>query len=122
MARILVIDDEHLVGHSYKRVLESRGHYVDVESNSIAALQNALENEYDLIITDLVMPGVSGTEVIKQLRDERPEMPVIAISGVAELAVIGAFGVDVILQKPIRSEELCSAVVDQVSNRIAMQC
>lgn len=120
MAKILIIDDDHLVGHSYKRVLMTRSHEVDVESNSGIGLNMALSGDYDVIITDLVMPGVSGAEVIKQLRDHRPEMPVIAISGVAELSIMGAFGVDVLLQKPVRADQLCRAVLDQIEGRVNM--
>lgn len=120
MAKILIIDDDHLVGHSYKRVLLKYEHDVDVEANAIAGLYRANEEVYDLVITDVAMPGVSGIEIIKQLRDSKPELPVIAISGVSQLNILGAFGVDCIMQKPIKAHELLSAVDGQLQERVAL--
>ena len=67
MARILLVEDEPLVAHMVRRMLERAGHQVDWAPSGEAALER-LGEPYDLVISDLVMPGVSGLEVIRQVR------------------------------------------------------
>lgn len=86
MARILVVEDEPLVAHVVRRLLERAGHQVDWAPSAegalarLAASQNEhLEEAYDLVICDLILPGASGLEVIRRVR-ALGETPVLALS------------------------------------------
>ncbi|TBH20956.1 response regulator transcription factor [Thermus thermamylovorans] len=78
MPRILLVEDEPLVAHMVRRMLERAGHRVDWAPSGQAALEK-LAQAYDLVVCDLVMPGVSGLEVIRQVR-ARGSAPVLALS------------------------------------------
>uniref|UniRef100_A0A831XHY3 Response regulator n=1 Tax=Thermus islandicus TaxID=540988 RepID=A0A831XHY3_9DEIN len=78
MARILVVEDEPLVAHLVRRLLERAGHRVDWAPSAQAALAR-LEEAYDLVICDLILPGVSGLEVIRRVR-ALGATPVLALS------------------------------------------
>jgi CheY-like chemotaxis protein len=79
--RILVIDDDNAVGSAVKLSLEGSGaqvHYVESALAGIAALGG---EDFDLAIVDIFMPKVGGLETIKLLRQIKPELPIIAMSG-----------------------------------------
>lgn len=80
-ARILVIDDEEVIHASLKRTLERRGHLVDSELSAKDGLDRARRGDYDLIITDLMMPGINGIELLKQVQSGGPAVPVLMITG-----------------------------------------
>jgi CheY-like chemotaxis protein len=75
-----------------------------------AALRAALDDNFDAVFTDVVMPGMSGLELAEQLAELRPELPVILTTGYSdEIARSGAGGRPVIL-KPYRLETLAAAI------------
>ncbi|SDE70135.1 Response regulator receiver domain-containing protein [Thermus arciformis] len=78
MARILLVEDEPLVAHMVRRLLERAGHQVDWAPSGQRALERFGEG-YDLLICDLVMPGISGLEVIRKVRERSP-IPILALS------------------------------------------
>lgn len=118
MPTVLLIDDEPLVRATIRRFLERDGHAVIEAENGVAGLGMVEVNDIDLVVTDIVMPEKEGLEVIRTLRTDRPELPVIAITGgggdaskalsYAEWADI--IGAKVVLQKPFDREELTMAV------------
>ncbi|GLV47109.1 response regulator [Thermus sp. LT1-2-5] len=79
MARILLVEDEPLVAHTVRRILERAGHEVEWAPSGKVALERLEEGAYDLVLCDLVMPGVSGLEVIREL-GRRGGPPVLALS------------------------------------------
>ncbi len=83
MAHILIIDDEDMVRMVLRQSLEKVGHTVTEADNGtrgIAALHDS-DAAVDLVITDIVMPEKEGVETIAEIRAERPELPIIAVSG-----------------------------------------
>lgn len=78
MARVLLVEDEPLVAHTVRRMLERAGHQVDWAPSGQAALEK-LPGPYELVVCDLVMPGVSGLEVIRRVR-ALGNTPVLALS------------------------------------------
>lgn len=78
MARILVIEDEPLVGHMLRRFLERAGHEVVWAPNGEVGLRRLAEG-FDLVVCDLIMPGIPGEEVIRRIREEAGP-PVLAVS------------------------------------------
>lgn len=115
MAKILIVDDEETIRGVVKKCLEQAGQEVIEASEGEEALRLQAECEADLIITDLVMPGLNGSELIRRIRREYPKTRIIVISGFGgESYANGAseLRADKILEKPFNLMELLKAVED----------
>jgi CheY-like chemotaxis protein len=84
---ILCVDDETIPRTLRKLVLEKQGYEVIVATSAIEALEILKTSRFDLILTDQMMPGMSGTDLTKRIKSTMPRMPVIIISGMNELPV-----------------------------------
>jgi signal transduction histidine kinase len=114
--RILLVEDNAEVGEFAENLLGELGHEVKRVNSGEAALRAALDNGFDAVFTDVVMPGMSGLELAEQLAQLRPNLPVILTTGYSdEIARSGTGGRPVIL-KPYRLETLAAAI-DQVLER-----
>jgi signal transduction histidine kinase len=108
--RILLVEDNEEVGEFAESLLGELGHKVARVRSGEAALAAALDDAYDAVFTDVVMPGMSGLELAEQLAELRPKLPVILTTGYSdEIAKSGAGGRPVIL-KPYRLETLAAAI------------
>lgn len=118
--RILIIDDENIVLKSCLRILRNKDYEIDTVLSGDDGLARIGEKEYDIVITDLKMPGISGMEVLSTLRKDRPEITVIIFTGYATAATarealkLGAFDY---IPKPFTSDELRSVVENAVKAR-----
>ncbi|MFA4889907.1 MAG: response regulator [Candidatus Omnitrophota bacterium] len=86
--KILVIDDEGLVIESLKRLLKREGYNTIIAKNGIEAMERVKEIDFDLIVTDIRMPGVDGIQIIKNIREflaqgKKDPIPEILITGYA---------------------------------------
>ena len=81
MTNILLIDDETDVRDSIAKVLGREGYDVDSASNAESGLALLGKKTFDVLITDIIMPGLDGVQVIIYVRDISPSIKVIAISG-----------------------------------------
>lgn len=112
-ARVLVIDDE---GHNLElcqHILERHGHEVVAAASGSAGLERLRERGFDLVITDLGMPGLTGWDVAREVKASRPGTPVILLSGWGvqqEEAQLREAGVDVAIPKPVGSRKLLDEV------------
>jgi DNA-binding NtrC family response regulator len=120
-ARILVIDDEPAIRSSLSKFLRDRkGHHVDEAGHGAEGWKRLRAAEYDLVITDLVMPEVGGLEFIARARTEWPDIPIIVLSGravfrdVVEAMRAGAYD---FIAKPVEDLEELAAVVDRALER-----
>jgi DNA-binding NtrC family response regulator len=120
-ARILVIDDEPAIRSSLSKFLRDRkGHHVDEAGHGAEGWKRLRAAEYDLVITDLVMPEVGGLEFIARARTDWPEVPIIVLSGravfrdVVEAMRAGAYD---FIAKPVEDLEELAAVVDRALER-----
>lgn len=84
-ARVLVVDDEAVIRDGLKRILEGELFTVEVCSSGYSALEALQKRSFDLIITDLKMPGMSGIDVLKSVRTLQPHIPVLLITGYASV-------------------------------------
>lgn len=112
MDKILIIEDELTTAELEKNYLELTGFEVTVESNGNSGLQQALSGNYQLIILDLMLPGLDGVEICKRIR-ETLEIPIIMISSKTEVVdKIRGFGVGAndYLTKPFDPGELVARV------------
>lgn len=79
--KILVVDDDPVVGKSFERVLASKGYAVINCHSGVEALEKLEKEEYDAVFTDLKMPGMDGMEVATRVKASQPWMPVIIVTG-----------------------------------------
>ncbi len=78
---ILVVDDEPKLCHLIEELLKLEGYRVDISISNMEALQMIKENKYQMLITDLKMPGIDGLELIQKARELNPEIRTIMITG-----------------------------------------
>jgi DNA-binding response OmpR family regulator len=79
--RILIIDDDLAVRHTLTAVLEDRGYEVIAAANGQLGIAAFRRERPDLLVTDIVMPVKEGLQTIREIRQEQPDMRIIAISG-----------------------------------------
>ncbi|MDW7773466.1 MAG: sigma-54 dependent transcriptional regulator [Desulfobulbaceae bacterium] len=122
MSSILIIDDELSMREFLKILLEKDGHAVRVASNGAAALQLTANNDFDLVISDIRMPGMSGLDLLAELKQNNSELPVIMITAFAspEDAVIamknGAYDY---ITKPFKVEEIKKVIKSATARKAA---
>lgn len=112
---ILVVDDEPLLVRLNKRQLESDGYNVSVSTESQEALEifRKSPDNFDLLLTDLTMPGMSGKDLITKILLEAPDLPVIVLTGLADKETedeLLKLGVTSVVVKPLIEDELLSVV------------
>ena len=111
--RILVVEDEPKIAYALKRGLEQESFSVDVALEGTLGLDLASSEAYDLIILDLMLPGIDGLEICKTLRKERVRIPILMLTAKSELddKVHGLnSGADDYLTKPFAFEELLARI------------
>jgi DNA-binding NtrC family response regulator len=117
-ARILVVDDEDIVVKSCIRILSDE-HQVDSASNGRDALLKIEEESYDLVILDIMMPGMDGIEVLRRIKETHPDVDVVMVTGLSQIETavqamkLGAFDY---ISKPFDPDEL-ALVVQRVLER-----
>jgi DNA-binding response OmpR family regulator len=116
---ILVVDDEALVGESIKLLLNHEGHKVCHVQSGEAALAELAQRKFDLVITDFLMPGMQGDELVASIRQLASAQPIIMVTAfLQEFKVFGQLAgqPDAVLLKPFSLTELCDAI-DRVLTR-----
>ena len=122
--RILVVDDEQLIRLIVGRILAKYGaKQIAYAENGLRAIEMIHEQHacFDLIIMDLVMPGMHGRQVYDVLRQEYPTLPVIIISGhidTVEMEALLHDGVSAFLEKPIQEKEFIDSVIRAFTHAI----
>ena len=119
--QVLVIDDDAVVGRSFNRVLSEQGYEVSTALTGEQALQDMESRDYDLVFTDIKMPGMDGIEVAERIKAKCPWTPVVVITGYgteeneARASVLGVSG---FVRKPLTPEMIegitLKALQDQV--------
>jgi putative nucleotidyltransferase with HDIG domain len=103
-AKILIVDDETRVREIISRKLADEGYHCLTASNGNSALKLVKADQVDLVLLDIMMPGKSGTEVLKEIRDVRPDIAVIMVTAIADvqtaIALMKAGAYDYII-KPV---------------------
>ncbi|MCM2271010.1 MAG: response regulator [candidate division Zixibacteria bacterium] len=112
---ILVVDDEEIIRDFLSEVLED--YQVTVACDGVEAIKKLRSQRYDLVITDLRMPGVPGEEVVKFARDTYPGAKVVVISGYSSLSTVSQSvhnGACAFLSKPFSIKELLQTVSNAI--------
>jgi putative two-component system response regulator len=113
MSQILVIDDEDVIRFLVVEILESVGHDVTGADSAEGALALLEESDFDLVVSDVVMPGLSGLELLEAVRARRASLPVVLVTGagtydtLSQALTRGAAG---LVTKPFAHADLQSAV------------
>ncbi|MBM3420678.1 MAG: sigma-54-dependent Fis family transcriptional regulator, partial [Bacteroidetes bacterium] len=81
MSRVLVIDDERAIRNTLKEVLEYENHEVQIAENGPAGIEMFESGNFDIVLCDIKMPGMDGTEVLQKITEIRSDIPVVMISG-----------------------------------------
>ena len=116
MADIIIIDDEDTLRSTMRKILERDGHDIREAADGDRGMELVREQVADLVITDIYMPGKEGMETIQELKEDFPEIRILAVSGGATLGASGPlmdaelFGADGSLAKPFTVESLQGAV------------
>ena len=111
MLNILLVDDERVVSDVLQEILVMLGHHVETAPDGQEGLLMFDSRTYDLVITDILMPGVDGHGVARHIRSsERPYTPVIGISGTPWLLEGAIF--DSVISKPFTVKALTHAIDD----------
>lgn len=112
MSRILIIEDEESIAELEKDYLELSGFEVEIESKGDVGLKRALEEEFDLYILDLMLPGMDGFEICKEIRNHK-NTPILMVSAkkddIDKIRGLG-LGADDYMTKPFSPSELVARV------------
>ncbi|MGB7574888.1 MAG: sigma-54 dependent transcriptional regulator [Thermodesulfobacteriota bacterium] len=121
--KILVVDDEMIVCESCQRILEEEGYEVEIALSGKEAFEKMKAHPFDIVITDLKMPGIGGMEILKTFRKEYPDSIIIMITGFStvETAVeamkLGAFDY---IPKPFTPDEVSIVVKKAIEKKSLM--
>ncbi|RFT17020.1 MAG: Response regulator of zinc sigma-54-dependent two-component system [Candidatus Saccharicenans subterraneus] len=122
--RILFIDDEEIVLRSCRRIFAGSGYEIETALSGEEGLSKALNQDFDLVVTDLKMPGIGGMEVLTRLRKSRPDTTVIIFTGYASVDTArealknGAFDY---IPKPFTPEEIREVIKNALEARAGKQ-
>ncbi len=118
--RILVIDDEQPIAQLIQDALSLAGHRVDIAVSAVEGLKMAAISDYDLVLTDLGMPDMSGWEVASRIREQDPDLPVVLVTGwgtTIDDAEIARSGIAGVVHKPFEIRDLVATVHRKITER-----
>ena len=120
--RILVMEDDTTISAALDMILTEAGYDVDVAETGEAALELFGQKEFDLIVADLKLPGINGMDVIKQVKEKKPEMQVIVITGVGTQPIAEEaleLGANEFLPKPFTDDQIKTAINEALKHHDA---
>lgn len=113
--KVLIVDDEPSVRDIFKEFCEiSNSVEVDIAENGLEAVEKVKDGDYDLVTMDLIMPEMSGVEAVAKIKEARPHLPVIVITGNATERLVnkaGLQGASSLLYKPVLMENFVDEVI-----------
>jgi DNA-binding response OmpR family regulator len=124
MARMLVVDDEERICRFLARALRSAGYEVDAATSGPAALRAVQAHDYDMVVLDLMLPGLHGSEVLRRMLAERPGRRILVLSAMtgveARVGCLEAGAVD-FLAKPFALAELLARIRSRMRQPVSSQ-
>ena len=111
--KILIVEDERLLAAALKKIMEEQKYQVDMVHDGMDGFDYAINEQYDVIVLDIMLPGLSGFEIVKKLRAEKNTTPVLLLTAKDEVTdkVQGLdCGADDYMTKPFVPEELLARI------------
>ena len=106
MKKILVVDDEFSIVEVWKEILELSGHEVSTANNGNNGVELIAENDFDMIITDMKMPGSDGLVILDYISKSEKNPKMVVSSGYVEYDnILSKYNVDMFIQKPFLLEK-----------------
>ncbi|MGV3774269.1 MAG: sigma-54-dependent transcriptional regulator [Verrucomicrobiales bacterium] len=121
--RILLIEDDPNISRGLEKILRTQGYAITALERGDEGLEHAMDESFDVVITDLKVPGLDGLELVKRLRQSKPKLPIILITahGSTETAIEATkWGAFDYLPKPFEVEELLDLVTKAIQSRRLM--
>jgi CheY-like chemotaxis protein len=119
--KILLVDDNAVVRDMLVDLVGSLGYVADAASGGAEALALFDRDRYDIVLTDLLMPGMSGWEVLAAIRQRDPRMPVVIITGTPAVGDPRASQPGVaVLKKPVDVKALDNTIKEKLSQRLGV--
>lgn len=113
--RILVVDDEPRVRDVFKEFCEvTRSVEVDIAVNGLEALEKVKGGDYDLVTMDLIMPEMAGVEAVSRIKEMKPYLPIIIVTGNATEKLVkeaGVHGAASLLYKPVMLKDFVNEII-----------
>ncbi len=117
MKKILIVEDDISIGEVERDYLEISGFEVTVKNDGLVGYQEALNNDYDLVILDVMLPNMDGFNISRELRKQK-DMPIIMVTAKTEeidkIRGLG-LGIDDYITKPFSPNELVARVKAHIS-------
>ena len=119
--KILVVDDQKVIGDLFEFTLGYSGHSITFVDNADAAFKILKEKSFDFAFLDIVMPGLDGVATIKRMKELKPSLPIVMMSGYSvedkkkEAKEVGAVGC---LRKPFEMEDVEGIIKDVLKEEI----
>ncbi len=124
--RVLIVDDEPRVRDIFKQFCEITGSVeVSMAENGAEALKMVQESDYDLVTMDLIMPEMSGVEAVSKIKELKPYLPVIVITGNATESLVrqaGVQGANKLMYKPVLMENFVDEVMMTFEKAVSSRC
>lgn len=111
--RVLYVEDSALLANAVKHNLEKQGIITDLANDGEDGLNKALKDIYDCVVLDIMLPKLSGTDILKRMREKKVQTPVIMLSALSEVETkVGHldYGADDYLAKPFKTAELIARI------------
>jgi DNA-binding response OmpR family regulator len=109
---VLAVDDEEYIRQLFQRILEDAGYRVVLASSGQEAIDKVSAGDVDLVLLDIIMPGMDGMQVLELIR-EKSDVPIIMVTGIGDLNSLSTslvLGADDYIKKPFRSKELLARI------------
>ena len=119
-AHLLVVEDDPEMRDLLRKVLEKEGYAVSVAPGTREAVASLFQAKFDLVVTDLVMPGNGGLEILRIIREGNPAFPVIIITAFGDWGSYSQaleMGAAAYISKPLRMAELIAAIHAALAGR-----
>lgn len=123
-AKVLLVDDEVAFANNIAKLISKRGYEVIAVYNGESAIKAIEENEFDVIVLDLKMPGLDGLATLKQIKKRQPNVEVIILTGHGTMdsgidgIQLGAFD---FIMKPVRFEDLHESIRQAFQRKVVHQ-
>lgn len=120
MLKILIIDDNEIVLLTMKNILKNRDFFVEVAANGTDGLEKFKNDTFDIVFLDLGLPDIHGLEILREIRDSKPELPVIIMTAYGKEAYFEEamkLNASEYLEKPFDDHVILQAIEKNVKDR-----